>query len=103
MARRKNISKSTRTILAMLRKTPRDWQYGYEISKLTQIKSGVLYPILMRLHEQGLLESEWREPDKQGHPPRHVYRLTTSGILLANEQAADETLPPLNLPKGLNI
>jgi len=98
MARRKNISKQTRIVLAMLLRSPQDWQYGYEISKTTFVKSGALYPILMRLHEQQFLESKWRASDQPGRPPRHIYRLTSSGILLANEQANDMTLPVIIFP-----
>jgi len=40
----------------------------------------------MRLSEQGLLESRWQEPERSGLPPRHVYRLTATGLTLAREQ-----------------
>jgi len=40
----------------------------------------------MRLSEQGLLESRWQEAERPGLPPRHSYRLTTSGLALAREQ-----------------
>ncbi|MBL4855111.1 MAG: PadR family transcriptional regulator [Robiginitomaculum sp.] len=102
MARRKNISKQTRIVLAMLLHSPQKWQYGYEISKITLLKSGALYPILMRLHEQQFLEATWRESDQPGRPPRHIYRLTSSGISLANEQANDTTLPVISFPVGVS-
>jgi len=62
---------------------PRSWQYGYGLSKLTGLTSGTLYPLLMRLDDQGLLESCWLEPERAGRPPRHAYRLTTTGLELA--------------------
>jgi PadR family transcriptional regulator, regulatory protein PadR len=40
----------------------------------------------MRLSEQGLLESRWQEAERHGLPPRHVYRLTASGLAFAREQ-----------------
>ncbi|HKW19593.1 MAG TPA: PadR family transcriptional regulator [Terriglobales bacterium] len=64
---------------------PRSWQYGYDLSKQTGLKSGTLYPLLIRLCDQGLLESEWQEPKRVGKPPRHAYRLTPNGIALARE------------------
>jgi PadR family transcriptional regulator, regulatory protein PadR len=66
----------------MLRK-PRTWHYGYELSTDTGLSSGTLYPLLMRLSDQGLLESHWQEPERPGKPPRHVYRLTSDGLALA--------------------
>jgi DNA-binding PadR family transcriptional regulator len=69
---------------------PRSWQYGYELSKLTGLKSGTLYPLLMRLDDQGLLESCWREPERAGRPPRHAYRLTASGLELAGSVSEPE-------------
>lgn len=62
---------------------PRSWQYGYELSKQTGLKSGTLYPLLMRLSDQGFLESRWQEPEHPGKPPRHAYRLTGEGLTFA--------------------
>jgi PadR family transcriptional regulator PadR len=31
----------------------------YELSEATRLQSGTLYPILMRLADQGLLASQW--------------------------------------------
>jgi PadR family transcriptional regulator, regulatory protein PadR len=65
---------------------PLAWRYGYELLKKTGLQSGTLYPLLMRLSDQGLLEAQWREPEKAGKPPRHVYRLTSDGLALARAQ-----------------
>jgi PadR family transcriptional regulator PadR len=48
------------------------------------LKSGTLYPILMRLAEYGLLETRWEEVEP-GKPPRHMYRLTAEGLRYARE------------------
>jgi DNA-binding PadR family transcriptional regulator len=66
---------------------PRTWQHGYELSKQTGLKSGTLYPLLIRLSDQGLLESEWQEPERPGKPPRHAYRLTPDGLAFARAVA----------------
>jgi PadR family transcriptional regulator PadR len=86
MPRKPNNSRQTRALLATLLEQARAWRHGYELSKETGLRSGTLYPLLMRLSEQGLLESRWQEAERPGLPPRHAYRLTTSGLALAREQ-----------------
>ena len=86
MPRRPNNSRQTRALLAALLERSRTWRHGYELSKETGLRSGTLYPLLMRLSEQDLLEQRWQEPERPGLPPRHVYRLTAAGVALAREQ-----------------
>ena len=86
MARKPNNSRQTRALLAAFLDRSRTWRHGYDLAKETGLRSGTLYPLLMRLSEQGLLESRWQEPERPGLPPRHVYRLTASGRALAREQ-----------------
>lgn len=85
MARRKNLSHQTHVALLALLQQPENWRYGYDLTQETGLKSGTLYPILMRLHDQGLLQSEWQPSPESGRPPRHAYRLTVSGLSLAQE------------------
>lgn len=85
MPRRRNISPQTLAVLAVFQHKAADWLYGYELSRLTGLGSGTLYPLLMRLHEQGLLEARWLEAQRPGRPPRHGYRLTPDGAALARE------------------
>jgi PadR family transcriptional regulator, regulatory protein PadR len=87
MARPPNASRQTRDLLAVLLEQPRSWRHGYELSKETGLKSGTLYPLLIRLSDQGLLDSRWKDSDRPGRPRRHVYRLTSAGLALAREQA----------------
>lgn len=68
---------------------PRTWQYGYQLSKDTGLTSGTLYPLLIRLSDQGLLESQWQDPAWPGKPPRHAYRLTANGLALARTMASE--------------
>jgi DNA-binding PadR family transcriptional regulator len=93
MPRRPNVSRQTQVLLAALAAQPQAWRYGYDLSKETGLKSGTLYPLLMRLSDQGLLESEWRPPVQTGRPARHAYRLTTAGAALASAQAAPAASP----------
>ena len=64
---------------------PRAWHYGYDLSRVTELKSGTLYPILMRLCDRGFLESKWQPAAKEGRPPRHTYRLTAAGLVFARD------------------
>lgn len=89
MVRQSNRSRQTRLVLAALADAPQRWWHGYELGRAVGLKSGTLYPLLIRLHEQGLLESEWRSSEVRGRPPRHVYRLTAAGAALATEQARE--------------
>jgi PadR family transcriptional regulator, regulatory protein PadR len=79
-------SRQTLALLSALMEQPRTWQHGYELSKATGLKSGTLYPILIRLSDEGLLDSRWKDAERPGRPPRHVYRLTSTGLALASEQ-----------------
>ncbi|SFK04801.1 Transcriptional regulator PadR-like family protein [Sphingomonas sp. NFR04] len=79
------------SLLDALAAAPQQWRHGYELMKETGLKSGTLYPLLMRMTDQGLVEAEWREPAQPGRPPRHAYRLTAAGIgFVRNAQAAPQ-------------
>jgi len=67
---------------------PRGWRYGYDLSRETTLKSGTLYPILMRLNKRGWLETRWIASESSGRPPRHMYRLTGDGLHSAREFVA---------------
>ena len=80
MARKPNSSKQTEAVLSGLLASSGQWRHGYDLSRETGLKSGTLYPILMRLEEQGWLEAEWEAEPAPGRPRRHLYRLTGLGI-----------------------
>jgi DNA-binding PadR family transcriptional regulator len=71
------------------------WRHGYDLMKETGLLSGTLYPLLMRMTEQGLVEAEWREPVQLGRPARHVYRLTATGLALAKTIDRTQATAPL--------
>ena len=71
-------SKQTLKLLAALTGHAASWHYGYALARETGLQSGTLYPILMRLEARGWLETQWETPPG-GRPPRHMYRLTSSG------------------------
>ena len=91
MPRQTNISPQTLRVLALLLESRRSWHYGYALSQRTDLKSGTLYPILVRLAEQGWLETRWSEPEQPGRPPRHTYRLTGEGARAARARLAEAT------------
>jgi PadR family transcriptional regulator, regulatory protein PadR len=91
MARDRRPSKQMLKLLDSLSTKPQEWRHGYEIIKETGLLSGTLYPLLMRMTDQGLVEAEWREPAQPGRPPRHAYRLTAQGLALALATAGRPT------------
>jgi PadR family transcriptional regulator len=84
MASKVRMSSQTLDVLEALLSDAGSWRYGYDLSRDTELKSGTLYPILMRLAERKWLETRW-EPTERGTPPRHLYRLTANGLCLAKE------------------
>lgn len=88
MTRDRRLSDQTLILLAALTEQPRIWRHGYDLSAETGLKSGTLYPILMRLSDRGLLDSKWVPHKRTGRPPRHMYRLTAQGIAFARTQVA---------------
>lgn len=79
--------RSNTPVLERFAQRPTAWRYGYELSRATGLKSGTLYPILMRLAECSLLETKW-VTTADGVPPRHTYRLTRRGIELVRSTLA---------------
>ena len=78
MGRNRPLSAQAVSVLRALAADPSRWRYGYDLAIEVQLKSGSLYPILVRLADRGLLEASW-EPGPEGRPPRHLYRLTGAG------------------------
>jgi DNA-binding PadR family transcriptional regulator len=93
MGRNRRPSKQMLVLLEALCARPQQWRHGYDVMKETGLLSGTLYPLLMRMTEQGLVEAEWREPAQPGRPPRHVYRLTAAGLALARTVADSNSGP----------
>ena len=83
-------SQQTLSVLAALMAEPAEWRHGYDLARETGLKSGSLYPILVRLNERGLLEAIWEEEQPQGRPRRHLYRLSAVGLADARQALAPE-------------
>ena len=88
MPRISHSSPQTLRLFAALLGDPTRWRYGYDLSRETGLASGTLYPILMRLSAQRLLDTDWEPSDEPGRPPRHTYRLTADGLALAQDRLA---------------
>ena len=78
MRRHRPPSPQTINVLRALAADPARWRYGYDLATEVHLKSGSLYPILVRLADRELLETSW-EPGLASRPPRHLYRLTPAG------------------------
>ena len=89
MANRSGFSAQTLAVLAELCATPTHWQHGYGIARDTGLKSGTLYPILIRLADRGLIEARWEDEQPAGRPRRHLYRLTADGLAAAEAALAE--------------
>ncbi len=76
-------SPAARRVLAALVQAGAGGRHGYDLCREAQIKSGTLYPLLIRLEAQGYLTADWQMSEAPGRPPRHVYRLTAAGSRLA--------------------
>jgi DNA-binding PadR family transcriptional regulator len=87
------LSAQTLAVLMVLYSNPSNWQHGYDIAKATQLKSGTLYPILIRLADRGLLEASWEQEQPAGRPRRHLYRLTADGVVAAKTALAAVPAP----------
>jgi PadR family transcriptional regulator, regulatory protein PadR len=88
---RREFSPQTLSVLAALCEQPSQWQHGYALASQTGLKSGTLYPILIRLADRGLVEACWQEEAQPGRPRRHLYRLTADGLATATAALATAT------------
>jgi PadR family transcriptional regulator, regulatory protein PadR len=56
--------------------------WGYDLSKRSGIRSGVMYPTLQRMLNEGWLADGWEDQAQVGRgkrPPRRYYELTDKG------------------------
>ncbi|HXJ04305.1 MAG TPA: helix-turn-helix transcriptional regulator [Candidatus Acidoferrum sp.] len=78
-------------VLSTFLSDPKAELSGAEISKRTGLKSGTLYPILIRLESSKWLDSEWEagDPKELGRPRRRFYRITGLGARNARQEIKD--------------
>lgn len=80
--------------------------WGYELSKQSGVRSGVMYPVLQRMLNQGWLADGWEDQVHVGRakrPPRRYYELTDAGKValgaLIAEASQDARFRPLVAPQ----
>jgi PadR family transcriptional regulator, regulatory protein PadR len=93
-------SPQTTAVIEALAQEPTVWRYGYDLCQQLGMKAGSMYPILMRLTDRGLLETAWATDAEPGRPPRHLYRLTGTGLALAAQLTAAATTPSPTPARG---
>ena len=104
MNRSRALSKQALAVVAVLADT-HEWRHGYDLMAQAGVKSGTLYPLLMRLEAQGMLQARWVDSPEPGRPPRHVYKLTPAGrdwvaSLVESEAALRAPSAALRAAKG---
>ncbi|MER8237487.1 helix-turn-helix transcriptional regulator [Streptomyces sp. NPDC094049] len=66
--------------------------YGLELSRLSSLPNGTLFPILERLRQAGWVERYWEEDaiaEAEGRPRRRFYKVTSKGADLAPQALAE--------------
>lgn len=91
-----------------LMQDPSGKHWGYQLSKSSGIRSGVMYPLLSRMLAEGLLQDGWEDvdPTKTKRPPRRYYTLTDEGRIELGavvQQAQSDRRFQSILPGGVAI
>jgi DNA-binding PadR family transcriptional regulator len=87
MVRARRLSPQTIAVLGAL--SAHEWRHGYDLCTSLDLRAGTVYPILLRLADRGLVETTWEDAPPRGRPPRHLYRLTGSGVVAVESVARD--------------
>jgi PadR family transcriptional regulator, regulatory protein PadR len=69
-------------VAVVLSAAPFDKHWGYDLTRQSGVRSGVLYPILHRMFDMGWLSDGWEDTESSGprrRPPRRYYELTDTG------------------------
>ena len=77
----RQLSPQTVRVLGLLAREPAQWCYGYDLCRRSGLKSGSVYPMLMRLVDQGALEARSGSrirPGSPGPPPLSPDRARTA-------------------------
>jgi hypothetical protein len=66
------------------------------------LRSGTLYPVLIRWADRGLVEARWEDEQPAGRPRQHLYRLNPDGLAAgraALTEAASQRHRPAIAPR----
>src|SRR4051812_29762480 len=66
------VTHSMIAVAATLAQEPDRRHWGYDLSRTAGVRSGVMYPILSRMLDEGWLEDGWEDPSHiaEKRPPR---------------------------------
>jgi DNA-binding PadR family transcriptional regulator len=100
MAEKIRVSGPTLKLIKLLLENPMQGRSGAEISKITKLGSGTMYPLLQRLEIAKWIEGEWEDvdPSEVGRPKRRLYKLTRSGQVAATKELAQYQTPAGGVP-----
>jgi PadR family transcriptional regulator PadR len=91
-------------VAAAFLEDPHGRHWGYSLSKASGVRSGVLYPMLTRFLNEGLVTDGWEDPNSitEKRPPRRYYELTDKGRteLAAAVRAVERRAPRLGWTNG---
>jgi PadR family transcriptional regulator PadR len=86
-------------VAATMLEDPDGKHWGYQTSKRSGIRSGVLYPILSRMLDEGWVTDGWEDPNTiEGRPPRRYYELTSLGTARMGALLAEARTEPRFAP-----
>lgn len=71
-------------ILSVLYEDINGQHFGLSLGQATGLHNGVLYPILDKLENNGMIRNEW-EKEPKGRRPRLFYKITGEGIRIYEE------------------
>ena len=68
-------------VAVALMSDPGGRHWGYDLYKRSGVRSGVLYPTLQRMLDEGWVRDGWEEQEevRAKRPPRRYYELTDDG------------------------
>jgi PadR family transcriptional regulator, regulatory protein PadR len=95
-------------VAVALMEDPKGKHWGYDTARKAGVRSGVLYPILSRMLDEGWLTDGWENAGlaaAEGRPPRRYYEITSLGLArlgaVLAEASRDRRFASLNLKPGL--
>lgn len=90
MVEQVRMSGPTLKLLKVLLEHPKEAMSGAQISRITSVGSGTLYPLLQRLEAAGWIVGDWEKvnPSEVGRPKRRLYKFTRSGQAAALREFA---------------
>ncbi|MBD0737460.1 PadR family transcriptional regulator [Streptomyces sp. CBMA29] len=83
-----------------------DGLYGLELSKLSGLPNGTLFPLLERLRQAGWVERYWEQDESAegaGRPRRRFYKITPKGAELAPRSIAEAAAAASVVPAGVML